>query len=103
MYVSSSAHESFGKVLVEANACAKPVVATATTGARDIVQDGVNGYLVPVGDAAALAEKIVYLLQHPDEAKAMGERGRKLVAERFDGRKNTEAIIQFWQDIVKGK
>ena len=103
VYVSSSAHESFGKVLVEANACAKPVVATATTGARDIVQDGVNSYLVPVGDAAALAEKIVYLLQHPDEAKAMGERGRKLVAERFDGRKNTEAIIQFWQDIVKGK
>ncbi len=102
VYVSSSAHESFGKVLVEANACGKPVVATATTGARDIVQDGVNGFLVPVGDSAALAEKIVYLLQHPDEARVMGERGRKLVAERFDGAKNTRAIVQFWQDIVEG-
>lgn len=103
VYVSSSAHESFGKVLVEANACGKPVVATATTGAKDIVQDGVNGFLVPVGDAAALAKKIVYLLQRPDEARAMGERGRRLVNDRFDGRKNTAAIVQFWQDIVAGK
>ena len=63
MYVSSSAHESFGKVLVEANACGKPVVAKTTTGAKDIVNDGVNAYLVPVGDAQALAEKKM-LLQH---------------------------------------
>src|SRR3989339_34032 len=81
--VLSSRSESFGKVLVEANACGKPVISTATTGAKEIIQDGVNGYLVPIGDAQALANKIIYLLENPDVAIKMGERGRELVKEKF--------------------
>lgn len=100
LLVSSSTHESFGKVLVEANAAGLPVVTTDTTGAKDIVQPGVNGYLVPVGDAAALAEKILHLLDNQDLARVMGERGQAVVAERFDGRKNTQDIVQFWRDLV---
>jgi glycosyltransferase involved in cell wall biosynthesis len=96
--VLSSTSESFGKVLVEANACAKPVVSTATTGATEIIQDGVNGYLVPIKDYQALADRIIYLLEHPDQAKAMGERGRQLMKEKFGN--NTEKIIKFWQDII---
>lgn len=95
--VLSSHSESFGKVLVEANACGKPVVSTATSGAKEIIQDGVNGYLVPIGDAQALADKIIYLLEHPDAAKKMGERGRELVRERFGN--NTEKIIQLWHEV----
>src|SRR3989344_9652370 len=66
VYVSSSRHESFGKVLVEANAARLPVVATATTGSQDIIDPGVNGYLAPVSDAAKLAEHIVHLLENPE-------------------------------------
>lgn len=95
--VLSSRSESFGKVLVEANACGKPVVSTATTGAKEIIKDGVNGYLVPIGDAQALADKIIYLLEHPDEAKAMGEMGRELARGRFGS--NTEKIIQLWHEV----
>ncbi|MDP3741428.1 MAG: glycosyltransferase family 4 protein [bacterium] len=91
--------ESFGKVLVEANACGKPVVATATTGAREIVKDGYNGYLVPIGDAEALAEKIIYLLEHEVIAFEMGKNGKKLVREKFTG--NTENIVNFWKEIVQ--
>lgn len=101
--VSSSKHESFGKVLVEANAAGIPVVATETTGAKEIVQPGVNGYLVPIGDGAGLAEKILHLLATPDLARVMGERGRELVAERFDGRKNMQEIVQFWRDLTANK
>lgn len=97
--VLSSKSESFGKVLVEANACGKPVVSTATTGAKEIIQDGHNGFLVPIGDAEALADKILYLLDHPQEAEEMGERGRKLVYEKFGD--NTEKIINFWRQIIK--
>ena len=96
--VSSSTSESFGKVLVEANACGKPVVSTATTGAKEIIKDGYNGYLVPIGDAQALADKILYLLNNPDEAKKMGENGRELVKEKYGD--NTEKIINYWQEIV---
>lgn len=96
--VLSSKSESFGKVLVEANACGKPVVSTATTGAKEIIQDGYNGFLVPIGDAGKMAEKILYLLNNPAKAKEMGENGRKLVKEKYS--QNTEKIIKFWQDII---
>ncbi|MAF13921.1 MAG: hypothetical protein CMI53_03440 [Parcubacteria group bacterium] len=99
--VLSSTSESFGKVLVEANAAGKPVVSTATTGAKEIIQDGVNGYLAPIGDAQALADKILYLLNNPDKAKEMGENGRKLVKEKYGD--NTNKIINFWQEIVNEK
>lgn len=103
VYVSTSRHESFGKVLVEANAAGLPVVATATTGSQEIIQPGVNGYLVPVGDVGQLAERIVQLIVDPELARAMGERGRQLVAERFDGAKITAAVVQFWRDLVAAK
>lgn len=98
LVVSSSYSESFGKTLVEANACARPVVATATTGAQEIVKDGYNGFLVPVNNPEALAEKIIYLLKHPKEAKIMGENGRRLVLEKYGN--NTEKLVKFWQEIV---
>lgn len=98
--VSSSTSESFGKVLVEANACGKPVVSTATTGAKEIIKDGYNGYLVPIGDYQKLAEKIIYLLNNPDKAQEMGENGKKLVAEKFGN--NTQEIINYWKEIING-
>lgn len=94
----SSKSESFGKVLVEANACSKPVVSTETTGAKEIIQDGVNGFLVPIGNAEKLAEKIIWLLENPDKAEEMGENGRKLVQKKYGD--NTNKIIQFWHDII---
>lgn len=95
--VLSSSSESFGKVLVEANASGKPVVATATTGALEIIQDGYNGFLVPIGDGQALAEKILYLLDHPTVAQEMGQNGQRLVQEKYGS--NTQKIIQLWKDI----
>jgi len=100
IYVSSSRHESFGKVLIEAMAAGLPVVATATTGSKDIVQEGINGFLVPVGDSEALARKILFLLNNPKEAKKIGANGRKFVKEKFDYQKLIEEIIDFWQDLV---
>ncbi|MBI3291175.1 glycosyltransferase family 4 protein [Candidatus Falkowbacteria bacterium] len=99
--VLSSTSESFGKVLVEANAAGKPIVSSATTGAKEIIQDGYNGFLVPIGDAEKLAEKILELLNDPEKAKQMGENGRKLVKEKFGD--NTQRIIKFWYDIISNR
>ena len=98
VFVLSSTSESFGKVLVEANACGRPVVSTATTGAKEIIEDGKNGFLVPIGDASKLAEKTIWLLENPDEARKMGEYGRNLVKEKYGD--NTTKIIKFWTDIA---
>lgn len=100
IYVSSSKHESFGKVLVEAMAAGLPVVATATTGSQEIVKDGVNGFLAPIGDSAALVKKILCLLDNPEMAREMGQAGRKMVKERFDQEKVIEKIIKFWEELV---
>ncbi len=99
VYVSSSRHESFGKVLIEAMAAGLPVVATATTGSKEIVKDGENGFLVSIGDSQALARKVLYLLNNPAKAKEMGENGRKMVKEKFNQQKIIKRIVKFWQDL----
>jgi glycosyltransferase involved in cell wall biosynthesis len=101
MYVSSSAHESFGKVVVEAMSCGLPVVATATTGSKEIIKDGETGFLVPVGDSEMLARKILYLLNNPETAKQMGQKARQMAYERFDNEKITKEIVGFWKELIK--
>ncbi len=101
VYLSSSKHESFGKVLVEAQACGLPVVATATTGSREIIEDGKNGFLVPVGDEKALARKTLYLLNNPWRSKQMGEWGKRMVEEKFNEEKTVAKIVDFWQNLAK--
>ena len=63
-------------VLLEAMAMALPVVSTAISGIPEAVIDGENGFLIPPDDPVALAEKIGWLLDHPDDASDFGKRGR---------------------------
>lgn len=97
--VLSSTSESLGKVLIEANASGTPVVSTSTTGAREIIEDGINGYLVPVGDAEKLAEKIIYLLENPQQASDMGQRGKELVKEKFFF--TAKDVTTLWERVLK--
>lgn len=75
--------ESFGVVLLEAMAAGRAVVASDIPGYAAVLRDGVEGLLVPAGDAAAVAAALVRLLGDPAEAAAMAERGRARAAE-FD-------------------
>jgi len=75
--------EPFGRVLVEAMAMKKPVVASMAGGPLEIVEDGRTGFLVPAGDDAAMATRIVELLSAPEEARRIGEAGFR-AALRFD-------------------
>lgn len=71
--------EAFGRVAVEAMACGLPVVAAAAGGPLDVVQDGLTGFLVAPGDAAATAAAISRLAKDPHLAGRMGEAGRRAV------------------------
>jgi len=75
--------EGFGIVLIEAMACATPVVATDTSSIPEVVVDGKTGFLVPPGRPELLAERLVQVLTHRDIAETLGQQGRALVAERF--------------------
>ena len=78
MLVHPSITESFGKVILEAMASALPVVVTEHC-PRDLVDDA--GFVVPIRDSDALADRIRYLHDHPEEARAMGERGREIAED----------------------
>lgn len=84
IFVTSSTSESFSMVTAEAMACAKPVVATRVGGVPELVIEGKTGILVPPKDPEAIAEAVLYLLNHPREAKEMGLKGRKRAIEYFD-------------------
>lgn len=92
-----SLSESFGRVLIEANAAGKPVIATDTAGAREIIKDGYNGYIFPQNNISSLADKILKLLNDPDLAQQMGKNGRKLVKNKYSPQHLISQLIQFWQ------
>jgi glycosyltransferase involved in cell wall biosynthesis len=77
IFVLPSLNEGMGRVLVEAMAAGKPIVASNVGGIPDLVQHGHNGLLVPPGDDQALAAAIRQLINDPAKAKMMGQRGRE--------------------------
>jgi glycosyltransferase involved in cell wall biosynthesis len=78
--------EGFGLVLVEALGCECAVIATDLPAIRDIIVDGETGLIVPEKDPAALARKIIYLLDNPMFRSALAKDGRNFVLKRYDWR-----------------
>jgi len=76
--------------LIEALACELPAIATAAGGIVDIVEDGINGLLVPVGDAARLQQAIAEFVVQPEKAREMGAQGRITVIDRFGVKKDID-------------
>lgn len=81
--VLASESEGLPRVVMEAMAAGKPVVATRCGGPVELVVDGDTGYLVPINDANAIAQRLSYLLDHPEWAQEMGQRGRKKAETDF--------------------
>jgi glycosyltransferase involved in cell wall biosynthesis len=78
-----SYREGLPKTLIEAAACGRPIVTSDVPGCREVVRHGENGYLVPVRDAAALAEALTGLVNDPQTRRAMGIRSRVLAEKEF--------------------
>ena len=83
IFVLATDAEPCGRVLLEAMAMAKPVVATNNGGTPEVVAEGVTGLLFHYGSAEELAARITHLLNRPLLAKEMGEAGRRRIAEHF--------------------
>jgi len=86
--------EPFGRVAIEAMAAGVPVVGTNAGGLKEIIQDGVTGFLVPPHDPAALKDRILFLHAHPAEREVMGRTGKSLVRESFDVRNHARKVEQ---------
>lgn len=92
--------EGQGLVLQEAQASGIPVIASNVGGIAEGMIDGTTGFLVPPKNPNALAEKILYLLDHPGQRKIMGEAGRSFVQDRFAMEKLIEKLIHLYFSIL---
>ena len=84
--VLPSYHEGLPRSLLEGLAVARPILTTDVPGCRETVVTGENGFLVPKADAAALAERMIWFIDHRDCWPAMGRASRRLAETRFDVR-----------------
>jgi glycosyltransferase involved in cell wall biosynthesis len=92
--------EGFPRVILEAMAAKKPVIATNDAGNPEAVEDGLTGYIVPSGDIPALIEKINVLIADKKKRMVMGQTGRHRVAGLFTIQKNVKKIQKVYLDIL---
>ncbi|QIC77683.1 glycosyltransferase family 4 protein [Acinetobacter indicus] len=79
----------------EAMAIGRAIITTDVPGCRETVVDGVNGFLVPKWNPEALAEKMIYFIEHPEQTQVMGAESYKIAIEKFDASKVNEKLINF--------
>jgi len=97
---SVSRLEAFGITLIEAMACGKPVVASSIPGVREVVEDGVTGYLVPPRDPHALAGAISRILRERDLAERMGLEGRRRVEEKYTWERVASSYDRLYSELL---
>ena len=102
LFVLSSREEGLGTVLLDAMQCGKPVAATAAGGIPDVVEDGVTGRLVPIGDSEALGAAIAALCRDGAVRAAMGEAGRVRV-RRFSADHTAERTLAVYRRVLAGR
>ena len=93
--------EGVPRVLIEAAACARPIITTNIAGCREIVQDGVNGLLVPARDIKALATAIERLLLSPDLRQQMGRSGREIVENNFSEQQVISETMSIYYELLQ--
>ncbi len=98
--VLASRREAFGLVLLEAMAMGVPIVATAAGGVPEIIQDGVNGLLVPPGDPQALAEALKRLLKSEGLREKLARNGSRVVREKFSLKVHIESLERHFQELI---
>ena len=97
---STTVQEGFGMVLIEGNACGKPVIGTRVGGIQYVIKDGETGLLVPPKNPEALAGAVIEILNNDDLAKKMGNNGRRLVEEKYTWERSAEMTEKVYKEII---
>lgn len=102
VYVSTSTSDAgIAASTAEAMACGLPVVITDVADNRKWVEDGTNGFVVPIKDPSLLAEKIVYLLENKEIKAEFGKRNREIIEKRNDYYKEMEKMARIYAELVE--
>jgi glycosyltransferase involved in cell wall biosynthesis len=102
VYVSTSLSDAgIAASTAEAMACGLPVVVTDVADNKKWVEDGVNGFLVPIKDPESLAERIIYLLRNEDVRKRFGKINREIIEERNNYYKEMEKMEDVYKELIR--
>ena len=95
--------DSLPTVVLEAMACAKPVIGSCVGGIPEMVQDGATGYIVHPRDAATFAGRCLQLLEHEELACSFGAAGATRQEELFSEKKHLESLLLAYELSLKDK
>lgn len=100
VFVMTSDHEGFPNGLLEAMAAGLPVVTTSAGDASKVIQDGINGFVIPREDEDAFVDKVMWLAQHPQLRQTMGAMGRQIVATAYSYTDLGKNVLDLYQRIA---
>ena len=101
VFVIMSIEEGGAMVQAQAMACGLPVIFTPNTGGEDFIRDGVDGYMVPIRNVEKLKEKMLYLYEHQDFARRMGEKAKERVRSGFTWDDYGKKMIAAYEKILR--
>jgi glycosyltransferase involved in cell wall biosynthesis len=99
VFVHPSLRDGMPNAVLEAMACGKTVIATPVGGVLDIIEDGMNGILMNIGDATDLAEKAAEALSQPEKREAVGRSAREAVMSQFTLEKELQANLNIYASL----
>jgi len=100
LVLPSICYESFPRTLVEAFACGLPVIASRLGALAELIEDGVTGLLFSPGDASALASKIKWAHENPDQLAEMGRQARARYDAHYTAQENYDQLIQIYESVI---
>ncbi len=109
LFVASSVTAADGNqdapvnTLKEAMAMGLPVIGTLHGGIPELVEEGISGFLVPERDPEAIAAKLSYLIEHPEEWPQMGKAGRERVKEKYDMNRLNQELYELYQKLARSE
>ena len=94
VYVLPSYHEGLPRSTLEAMSMGRPILTTDAVGCKETVEEGVNGFMVPIGSSKKLAEKMIWFIDNKDKIQSMGQQSRIIIENKFDVRKVNQEMIR---------
>jgi glycosyltransferase involved in cell wall biosynthesis len=100
IFVTATTWEGMPNTVLEAMACGLPIVGTQAPGLQELVEESVNGYLVPIKDAAALADALALLIDNGYERRRMGRQSRLRVERQFAWEQIAAQYVEVYQRVL---
>ncbi|MFY7826987.1 MAG: glycosyltransferase family 4 protein [Flectobacillus sp.] len=101
--VLPSYHEGFPRILLEASAVGRAIIASSCDGCKALIEHQKNGLIVPIGDFRALAQQIDYLLENPQIRHRLGYNARQIVVDNYTEQKVNHAFLELYHRLLYGK